>query len=298
MKQPRLPHLLLNNTNNPVNRSVETVIDFLKNQQSLGHTHTFLDNDARNSLRELLIRARTHKQKPSPATPAETTPETPPAVPDISLQGTSKEEKFADLKAKAAYWPPAKQLGSFRETLVFSAGNIDAELMLIGDAPGHLDEKSHQPFSGPAGQKLDGILKTMGLTREQVYLTNLAKFRPAMKRQTTNNRKPTEPEVAACLPLLLAEIELIQPAVIVTLGDLPSSALLATIDQSPALRGQWYDYLGIPLRVSHHPSHLLRSTASNHLKRALWEDMLAVMAKLNLPISEKQKAFFLPRNSH
>ncbi len=292
-----LPHPCLKITSHPVSRPVDTVIDFLKNERKHGRTHTFLDNDARASLRELLIRARAAPEITAPVNNAPPTSSESPPKAELILKGSSRSEKLAELSEKSADWLPAKQLGTFRETHVFSEGGTEAKLMLIGDAPGHLDEKFGKPFSGQAGQKLDGILKAMGLSRDQVYLTNLTKFRPAMKRQTTNNRMPTEVEITACLPILFAEIELIEPSVIITLGKTPSTAILTSAGEGSANREQWYSLNGIPLRVSHHPSNLLRSDASNQLKRALWEDMLAVMEKLDLPISAKQKAFFLPKNT-
>jgi len=168
--------------------------------------------------------------------------------------------------------------------------------MLIGDAPGHNEEKEAEPFVGPAGQKLNDILKAMGVSREEVYISNLVKFRPSMPRQTTNNRKPSPEEMAACLPLVMAEISIVQPTLIIALGGTVAEGLLGLDGKISEMREKWHDLSGIPVRVTYHPSYLLQSGGSNQVKRSLWEDMLAAMEKLDLPISEKQKSFFLPKS--
>src|SRR5690606_23134233 len=150
-----------------------------------------------------------------------------------------------------------RALGTLRDTLVFSAGNPDARLMLVGEAPGYQDEREREPFVGAAGQKLNDILRAMGLSREEVYLTNVVKFRPAMAKQTTNNRKPTAEEMAACLPLIRAEIEVVQPAAIIALGAGAAEGLLGVDVPVAELRETWHDFRGTPLRVTFHPSYLL-----------------------------------------
>ena len=142
---------------------------------------------------------------------------TPPA--EISIQGTTREEQLASLRRQAGNWQPARSLGTLRETMVFATGNPEARVMLIGEAPGYQEEKEGEPFVGPAGQKLDDILKAMGLSREEVYISNIVKFRPGMARQTTNNRKPTPEEMEVCLPFVRAEISIVKPERIIALGD-------------------------------------------------------------------------------
>jgi DNA polymerase len=168
--------------------------------------------------------------------------------------------------------------------------------MLIGEAPGHEEEKALRPFEGPAGKKLDKILEAMGLNRDEVYVTNLVKFRPATPRQTTNNRKPTPAEVAAFMPVIREEIRIVQPQCIVALGATPLEALLQTDSTVSTMRGSWHAFDGIPLRVTYHPSYLLQSGESPAVKRMIWEDMLAVMEKLGMEISSKQRGYFLPNS--
>jgi len=209
------------------------------------------------------------------------------------VAGTSKTERLSALRQQAANWAPARALGTLRETLVFAAGNPDARLMLVGEAPGHEEEKQGEPFVGPAGQKLDGILQTMGLSRQDVYLSNIVKFRPATPRQTTNNRKPGPEEIAACLPFIRAEIDTVRPACIIALGSTAAEGLLGLTGSLAGMRGAWHQFEGIPVRVTYHPSYLLQSDETFAIRRPLWEDMLMVMEELILPISAKQRGFFL-----
>ncbi len=273
-------------------RPVDTVIEFLQAEQARGHSHVYLDEEARAGLRELYIRSRKPVDIPV-AEPAVL----PVGVPtEAVVSGNTKAEKLAGLRKQAGQWAPATALGSLRENLVFATGNPDADIMLIGDAPGYIEEKEAEPFIGPAGQKLNDILKAMGVKRQDVYISNLVKFRPAMPRQTTNNRKPSPEEMAACVPLVLAEISVIQPKLIVVLGSTTAEGLLGLGGTINDMRGKWHEIVGIPARVTYHPSHLLQNGGSNDIKRALWEDMLAAMEKLGMPISEKQKGYFLPKN--
>lgn len=195
------------------------------------------------------------------------------------------------LRKKALHWPPAQALGTLRNTMVFSTGNIHAKIMLIGEAPGYQEERQKEPFVGPAGEKLNQILKAMGVDRKEVYISNIVKFRPSMPNQTTNNRQPTEQEIEACLPFILAEIRTIRPRVIVALGGTAAQGLLRVKGTLGSLRGRFHEIEGIPVRVTYHPSYLLR-TESNRDKRLVWEDMLTVMEQLGMPVSEKQRAYF------
>ena len=281
-------------------RPVDAVIEFLEAEQNRGSTHVLLDEGARDGLRELYRRAQAGV-KPTRATV--TTPESPPSpqpaatVPtEVTAHGGSKEELIASLRQQAESWAPAKALGTLRETMVFSTGNPDARIMFVGEAPGYEEEKKREPFVGPAGQKLDDILRAMGLSRAEVYISNIVKFRPATPRQTTNNRKPDPSEMAACLPFVRAEIGIVRPACVVALGATAAEGLLGGGGSVASMRGSWHAYEGVPLRVTYHPSYLLRSDADLSIKRMVWEDMLAVMDRLEMPVSEKQRRFFLPKS--
>ncbi len=282
-------------------RSADTVIEFLAAEQARGVTHVFLDEGARDGLRELYRRAQAATGKSTAATSvsAATVQDTsvimPAAPASLNVDGTSKLERLASLRTQAENWPPARSLGTLRDTMVFATGNPDARIMLVGEAPGYEEERKREPFVGPAGQKLNDILKAMGIAREEVYISNIVKFRPATPRQTTNNRKPSPEEMAACLPFVRAESDIIKPSCIVALGGTAAEGLLGLAGTVGSMRGTWHDLAGIPVRVTYHPSYLLQSGANLSIKRQVWEDMLTVLEKLAMPISEKQRGFFLAK---
>jgi len=263
---------------------VPNILDFLQQLKRQGVEHVEIDDEARAVLRELYTRGSARKQSAAVAAA--------PVAPSIQIAGTTSAEKIASLSTQAQNWPAVKALGTLRDKMVFSAGNSDARLMLVGEAPGYQEERQGEPFVGPAGQKLDAILKAMGLSREEVYISNVCKFRPAMKNQTTGNRKPSSEEMAATLPFLCAEIDVVRPDIIIALGATASEGLLKQGQSVGSLRGEWHQFQGIPLRVTYHPSYLLHQKEGLREKRQVWEDMLAVMEKLKLPISDKQRGFF------
>ena len=132
----------------------------------------------------------------------------------------------------------------------------------------------------------------MGLSRESVYIGNVVNFRPRHER-AYGNRPPTADEMNFCLPYLRAQLEIVKPKVIVALGKTATDGLLGADPQRRLgqMRGNWHQYEGTPLMVTYHPSYLLHNPSKSS-KRKVWEDMLLVMDKLELPISEKQRGFF------
>lgn len=197
--------------------------------------------------------------------------------------------------------PEPQELGTLFETVVFAVGNPMAEIVFVGEAPGAEEEKQKKPFVGPAGQKLDQILKAMGLRREEVYISNIVKFRPKMgdgRFQGSRNRPPSHEEMASCLPYIRAEIEVLRPKVIVALGRTAAEGLLERGGALAAFRNEVHSFGGIPVVVTYHPSYLLRQEAASEeegkrAKRQVWEDMLRVMELSGLPISDKQRKYFL-----
>jgi DNA polymerase len=168
--------------------------------------------------------------------------------------------------------------------------------MFVGEAPGADEDAQGEPFVGRAGQLLTKIIETMGFSRSSVYIANVLKCRPDMPPGTFGNRPPTGEEMRTCLPYLLAQIEIIRPKVIVALGSTAVRGLLPRVDTPIGrLRGKFTDFRGVPLMPTFHPSYVLRE-GDNATKRKVWEDMLMVMEKLTLPISEKQRGFFLQKN--
>jgi len=278
-----------------------TVMDYLQQLQQKGVTHVQVDDQARHILREFYRRG---SAKPAPAPSPQAAPAQQQAAPaqqqaapaaEVTATGNTPAEKIASLHALCENWEAARALGTLRDTMVFSTGNPEADLMLVGEAPGYQEERQKQPFVGPAGQKLDAILKAMGLSRPQIYISNVCKFRPAIKNQTTGNRKPSPEEMASTISFLRSEIDIVKPSVIVALGATAAEGLLNAKKAVAALRGEWHQFQGIPLRVTYHPSYLLHQNEGHGEKRKVWEDMLTVMEKMSLPISDKQRGYFLPK---
>jgi DNA polymerase len=212
-----------------------------------------------------------------------------PARPELSPE--AKRAAFAELRERAMACVKCPHLASSRRNVVFGVGNIDAELMFIGEAPGADEDEQGEPFVGKAGQLLTRIITAMGLTRDSVYIANILKCRPDTPGQASGNRKPTSEEMQTCIPYLHEQIDLIRPKVIVALGATAVEGLLGKTIGITRFRGNWQTYRGLPLMPTYHPAYLLRNQASIE-KRRVWEDMMQVMEKLGMTISDKQRKFF------
>ena len=213
-------------------------------------------------------------------------------IPFFRPGGSSEEELWDNMLRMLPGWRPLRDLGTLRPTAVPGEGDRHASIMFVGDAPNYYDERSGHPFSGEAGEKLNGILKAMGLTREQVYTTHLVKFRPSLPKQTTNNRAPSEKEILFSTSVLELEVRLVQPRVIVALGIIAARGLLQRGDLPLSdYRAQQGQFCGIPVIVTHHPSYLIRTNDLTE-RRRLWEEMLQAMQLAGMPISAKQQAYF------
>lgn len=214
-----------------------------------------------------------------------------PVVLVTPLSPEAKTAAFAALRERALVCVKCEHLASSRKNVVFGVGNVNADLMFVGEAPGADEDEQGEPFVGKAGQLLTKIIETMGLKRGDVYIGNILKCRPDTPGQSAGNRKPTTEEMQTCIPYLHEQIDLIQPKVIVALGATAVEGLLGKTIGITKLRGTWKTYRGIPLMPTYHPAYLLRNQAMSE-KRKVWEDMLEVMEKLGMPISEKQRRFF------
>jgi DNA polymerase len=214
------------------------------------------------------------------------------AVSASPMSVEAKASAFAELRQRAMACVKCPHLASSRKNVVFGVGNINAELMFVGEAPGADEDEQAEPFVGKAGQLLTKIIQTTGLTRDSVYIANILKCRPDTPGQSAGNRKPTPEEMQTCIPFLHEQIDLIRPKVLVALGATAVEGLLGKTVGITRLRGNWQTYRGIPLMPTYHPAFLLRNQALSE-KRKVWEDMLQVMEKLGMPISERQRNFFL-----
>lgn len=158
-----------------------------------------------------------------------------------------------------------------RTNTVFGVGNENADLMIIGEAPGFHEDQQGEPFVGRAGQLLNAMLKAIDLSRENVYIANILKCRPP------ENRDPTPEEVATCTPFLKEQIALIKPKLLLAVGRIAAHYLLGTKDSLESLRLKQHQYGETPLLVTYHPAYLLRSPGD---KKKAYADLLFVKQQL------------------
>ncbi len=237
--------------------------------------------------------------QPQPTSAAPSPPSAPTITadgdltpPQFELPGGSKQERWEWLREKVLDCETCLANRNPDRHIVFGVGSLDADIFFCGEAPGEEEEKQGEPFVGPAGQKLNGMIRGMGLQREQVYIGNILNWRP--RTQTGyGNRPPSPQEMDFCLPYLKAQLAIVQPKVIVPLGNTAIQALFGDPSRKVGkVRGQWFDFEGVPMLPTFHPSYILHNE-TNRTKRMVWEDLLKVMERLELPISEKQRGYFL-----
>jgi len=201
---------------------------------------------------------------------------------------------FEKLRLTVAACTKCPHLAASRHTVVFGVGNPHADMMFVGEAPGADEDMQGEPFVGRAGELLTRIIQTMGFKRSDVFIANVLKCRPNMPAGVSGNRPPTSEEMETCLPYLRKQIELIEPKIMVALGAVAMRGLFGKTEPMGQMRGRWHTFGSIPVMPTYHPSYLLRAQAISE-KRRVWEDMLQVLERLGLPISEKQRNYFVVR---
>lgn len=203
----------------------------------------------------------------------------------LNQPGSASADAIADSALAASIlqmdWPTLKQtiqtctacaLHKTRIQGVVGVGDEQADWLIVGEAPGADEDEQGEPFVGQAGRLLDAMLAAIDLKRgENVYIANVLKSHPP------NNRNPAPEEVAACLPYLQRQIQLIQPKIILALGHVAAQALLETEDTIARLRGRVHHYQGVPLVVTYHPAYLLRNLPD---KASAWEDLCLARATM------------------
>ena len=194
-----------------------------------------------------------------------------------------RARRLSELDARHAASCPHCLSATGHTRLVFGEGAAHAELMFVGEAPGDAEDRAGRPFLGAAGEKLDEMIKAMGLSREQVYIASI------LKSRTPDNRTPMPEEVAACGPFLMEQIMAVQPKVIVTLGGPAAKWICGTDAGISRIRGTWQQWTppagadcpAIPVMPTYHPSYVLR-TYTKQVRMEVWSDLRAVLTKLGL----------------
>lgn len=215
-----------------------------------------------------------------------------PSPPEIVLPEGDKSLRWNALRDQVLNCPVCNSHVAPGKKVVFGVGSLDAKIFFCGEAPGADEETVGEPFVGRAGQLLNKILAGMGLDREDVYIGNILNWRPEHGK-SYGNRPPTGEEMEFCLPYLKAQIEVVGPTVVVALGTTAVKGLLGSdrFTSMGRMRGQWHDFGGRPLMITYHPSYLLRDVPKR-TKREVWDDMLQVMERIGLPISDKQRGYY------
>jgi DNA polymerase len=170
------------------------------------------------------------------------------------------------------------KLHKARTNIVFGVGSMKAELVFVGEGPGHDEDIKGEPFVGRAGKLLTQMIEAMGLRREDVYICNVVKCRPP------ENRLPEKDEITTCSPFLFRQIDVIRPKVICCLGSCASQTLLQTTQGISRFRGEWFDFRGSKLIATYHPAYLLRNP---NAKGEVWKDLQKVMTVLGLQPKRK-----------
>jgi uracil-DNA glycosylase family 4 len=236
---------------------------YLLKQLALARELDFLYMNASSSMEETMARIQ-GAARPESNTPRASTPSQP-----VKTKYSSKDKALLldEMAASCANCEKCR-LSEGRTRVVFGAGNPDADLVFIGEAPGYHEDQQGIPFVGRAGELLTKIIKAMQFERSEVYICNIIKCRPP------ENRDPYHDEVEQCEPYLMRQIEILEPKVIVCLGRHATTTLLRNVQGISYVRGKWQKFQGIPVMPTYHPSYLLRSPAQ---KAKVWDDMKKVM---------------------
>ena len=215
-----------------------------------------------------------------------------PPPPIVELPEGTKSEQWEWLRREVLESKVCREHLRPGKKIVFGVGSIEADIFFCGEAPGADEEIQGEPFVGRAGQLLTRIIKAMNLERSEVYIGNIMNWRPEMPT-SFGNRPPTQEEMNYCLSYLQAQLRIVEPKVIVALGATAANGLLGPdpTRKMGTVRGKWFSFDATPLLITYHPSYVLRN-GTNHVKRLVWEDMLKVMERVGLPISEKQREYF------
>ena len=223
-----------------------------------------------------------------------------PAPPAVVLPAGDKAARLAWLRDLVLNHPVCTANVRPGKKAVLGVGSPDAKIMFVGEAPGAEEEVQGEPFVGPAGQLLTKMIGAMGLKRSEVYIGNIMNWRPQIPTpagaEQMGNRPPSAEEMAFCLPFLRAQVEIVNPAVLVALGSTAAQGLLGadSFKTLGEIRGRWQLFAEKPVMVTYHPSYILRN-ASNRSKRMVWEDLLKVMERLDMSVSDKQRGYFLDK---
>jgi uracil-DNA glycosylase len=241
--------------------SVDDIIRFLENEKEL--YGPFSATIPKGNLSEVKILIESETEKPSVSVATDSTSKQTPQTLEEKLNACTTLDELRALCEQAV----ELRTDLAGTNLVFGVGNPEADLMLIGEAPGEQEDKEGEPFVGAAGQLLNKILAAINFDRDDVYIANILKHRPP------GNRNPTPEECWKSLPYLMHQIDLVHPKIILCLGKISVNTLLNRDNTLGSQRGNFYPFRGVELTATYHPAALLRNP---QWKRPTWEDVQKV----------------------
>ncbi|MFO7892599.1 MAG: uracil-DNA glycosylase [Longimicrobiales bacterium] len=231
----------------------------LRQLRELGLSELFLDELTAEEVVDLLT---AHHPLPDPTEARSGPARSPSARSDVTGQtGTAARLEVLSNEATGCV---KCRLSEGRTQVVFGQGSADAELVVVGEAPGRREDETGLPFVGPAGKLLDLLLLSVGIERGSAYICNVLKCRPP------NNRDPMADEVETCAPYLHTQLDIIQPRVLLAVGKFAAQWLSGAERSIGRLRGTVHEYRGVPVVATYHPAYLLRSP---HATRKTWQDL-------------------------
>jgi len=297
--------------------ALDILLEELKRQKAAGVRRVSVSDDALASLKSLVGApvpppapvasaaaapvVRAAAPAPIPASVRPVTPKTAavvatapiPDAPIFTLPAGTKAERMQALKQIVDACAETKKHLTPPHRPLLGHGSLDAKIVFVGDAPSLEEMEAGKVFAGPAGEVFSKILTAAALTESDYFLAAVTVWRPEPPT-AYGKRPPTARELAFNLPYLRAQIDVIQPKAVIALGAQAFESLHGRSRSITDARGNWFELSGIPMMASWHPNYLLHNS-NNALKRIFWEDFLQVMEKVGLPISEKQRGFFIPK---
>lgn len=206
-----------------------------------------------------------------------------PVIEGPELSRDQKAKLLGELDEKSVSGCTKCGLSRTRTRTVFGEGDPGAQLVFVGEGPGKDEDASGRPFVGRAGQKLDDMIRAMGLQRNQVFICNIVKCRAFLPGPPPKDRPPSDEETAACSPYLVRQLEILRPKVIVTLGLPATRYLLSSKESMSRMRGRWHAWRGIKVMPTWHPAYVLRNYTPE-TRAQVWDDLQKVMLELGIPL--------------
>lgn len=251
---------------------INNIIEYIKFQKELGFEYMNIPLNDKKEIVKAMKKINSDEKQTVVNKKTTTTTNTATVSPNWKNSNNLTELKDAIQNCKQC------ALGENRTNFVFGEGNPNADVLIIGEAPGKDEDLQGKPFVGRSGQLLTKILEAVGFKREDVFIANICKCRPP------ENRRPERKEVDTCEPYLAKQIELINPQFIISLGLTSIDTLMKTKHKMADIRGQFMDYHGRKLMVTYHPAALLRNP---NWKRTVWEDMKTFKVEYDKYMTEK-----------